>query len=169
MRERTAVVCGSSGSDCGCPPQLMTSSCTLRLYCTFSQMFAINHSSGSVATTTTTTTTVAVENDATARNESTVKLFCRGVAMHITNPKAISVWLSVITLAFSRNRAKADALPIVVSCTIIGAIIFYGYAVLFSTTSAQQFFSVSRRWFDGILTVVFGAAGIRLLFSEIGN
>jgi len=34
------------------------------------------------------------------------QLYVRGAAMHLTNPKAVVVWLSVVSLAFSTAPAR---------------------------------------------------------------
>jgi threonine/homoserine/homoserine lactone efflux protein len=100
-------------------------------------------------------------------DSSTLQFYYRGLAVHLTNPKAIFVWLSVITLALSNNSQRADAVPIVLGCTLIAAIIFCGYAILFSTSAARRIYVKLRRWFDGLLTVIFGAAGFRLLLAGV--
>lgn len=108
------------------------------------------------------------KEDAIVGNSSILQYYYRGLAVHLTNPKAIFVWLSVITLALSNNSQRADALPIVLGCTLIAAIIFCGYAILFSTSAARRIYINLRRWFDGLLTVIFGAAGFRLLLAGAG-
>lgn len=106
------------------------------------------------------------EASAQAQALSSAALYCRGAAMHLTNPKAILVWLSIITLALSNDAQRVDALPILAGCLLIGASVFCGYALLFSTQSARRIYARSRRWFDGVLCAVFGYAGLRLLFSR---
>jgi threonine/homoserine/homoserine lactone efflux protein len=76
------------------------------------------------------------------------------------------VWLLIITLALSNDAQRADALPILSGCLMIGAVISCAYALLFSTQSARRIHARSRRWFDGILAAAFGAAGVRMLLSR---
>lgn len=104
---------------------------------------------------------------ATPSDTQILRLYYRGAAMHLTNPKAIFVWLSAITLALKNSSQQADALPIVVGCISIGAVIFCGYAILFSTSSARMIYSRARRWFDAVMTSIFGIAGIRMIVSSI--
>ena len=99
-----------------------------------------------------------------AREGSTRTLFFRGLAMHFTNPKAIFVWLSIITLSLS-NTQKTDALPVVLGCSVLGMFIFCGYALLFSTVTARRVYSKLRRCFEGVLAAIFGAAAVRMLVS----
>jgi threonine efflux protein len=98
--------------------------------------------------------------------ESNAALFLRGAAMHLTNPKAIFVWLSIVALALPAGSGRRDALRVVAGCMPIGLSVFCGYALLFSTASARALYVRARRWFDGALTLMFGYAGIRMLISK---
>ncbi|MEQ1512559.1 MAG: LysE family translocator [Lysobacteraceae bacterium] len=98
--------------------------------------------------------------------ESNTALFLRGAAMHLTNPKAIFVWLSIVALALPADAGRRDALEVVAGCVPIGLSVFCGYALLFSTASARALYARTRRWFDGALALMFGAAGIRMLMSK---
>jgi threonine/homoserine/homoserine lactone efflux protein len=86
--------------------------------------------------------------------------------MHLTNPKAIFVWLSIVALALPPNAHHNEALLIVAGCVPIGIAVFCGYALVFSTTPARQAYMRTRRWFDGALAILFGYAGIRMLASR---
>jgi threonine/homoserine/homoserine lactone efflux protein len=108
----------------------------------------------------------AAEAGGAARSSSLLSLYGRGAALHLTNPKAIFVWLSIITLALSNDAQRADALPILAGCLLIGSVVFCSYALLFSTQAARRIHARSRRWFDGILAAAFGAAGVRMLISR---
>jgi threonine/homoserine/homoserine lactone efflux protein len=108
----------------------------------------------------------AAEAGSNARSSSLLSLYGRGAALHLTNPKAIFVWLSIITLALSNDAQRADALPILAGCLLIGSVVFCSYALLFSTQAARRIHARSRRWFDGILAAAFGAAGVRMLISR---
>jgi threonine/homoserine/homoserine lactone efflux protein len=44
--------------------------------------------------------------------------------------------------------------------------VFFGYAVIFSTKMAQSIFMKTRRWFDGVLALIYGYAGVRLLLLK---
>ena len=98
--------------------------------------------------------------------ESPARTYFRGAAMHLTNPKAIFVWLSIVALALPAGAQRTDALLVVAGCTLIGAAVFSGYAVLFSTTWARRVYLRTRVWFDGALALLFGYAGIRMLTSR---
>ncbi|MGF6771573.1 threonine efflux protein [Paraburkholderia sp. GAS199] len=100
------------------------------------------------------------------RDESLKRLYLRGLLLHLTNPKAILVWLSIVSLAMSPAGGTSHTQQVVLGCMLIGACVFSSYAVLFSTGSARRIYLSTRRWLDGSLAVMFGIAGIKLLTSK---
>lgn len=102
-----------------------------------------------------------------SRRSTVTSFFLRGMAMHLTNPKAIFVWLSIVALALPSGAQRGDALLIVAGCVPIGLFVFCGYALLFSTRYARSIYTRSRRWFDGTLALLFSYAGIRMLASRV--
>jgi threonine/homoserine/homoserine lactone efflux protein len=102
----------------------------------------------------------------TELRRSVMGLYLQGAAMHLTNPKAIFVWLSIVALALPASAHRSDALLIVAGCIPIGLAVFCSYALIFSTMPARRAYLRTRRWFDGSLAVLFGYAGIRMLTSR---
>ncbi len=102
------------------------------------------------------------------------QLYVRGALLHLTNPKAILVWISVAALASpvggeaqaASHRGQPHMLAVVTGCLCIGVFVFGSYAALFSTASARRLYMRLRRWLDGCLAIVFALAGIRLLNSR---
>lgn len=92
-------------------------------------------------------------------------VYSRGVMLHLTNPKAILVWVSIVAL--SANGTGPAHSAVIPGCAVIGCLVFGGYAVLFSTAPARRMYVRTRRALEGCLAVVFGVAGIRLLASRI--
>jgi threonine/homoserine/homoserine lactone efflux protein len=89
--------------------------------------------------------------------------------LHLTNPKAILVWLSIVSLAMAPGGGASHVshtAPVVLGCMCIGVSVFSSYAVLFSTASARRVYVAIRRWLDGSLAIMFGIAGIKLLTSK---
>ena len=94
-----------------------------------------------------------------------LRIYTRGALMHLTNPKAIFVWLSIVALAVPVGARTQDALLVVCGCVPIGAAIFCGYALAFSTAAARRGYLAVRRGFEAGLALMFGYAGLRLLGS----
>jgi threonine efflux protein len=99
-------------------------------------------------------------------NEPLRRLYLRGLLLHLTNPKAVLVWLSIVSLAMSPASGPSHTLPVVLGCMAIGGAVFSSYAVLFSTASARRIYVAIRRWLDGSLAIMFGIAGIKMLTSK---
>jgi threonine efflux protein len=98
--------------------------------------------------------------------DSSQRLYVRGLLLHLTNPKAILVWLSIVSLAVPATGGTSHTAPVVLGCMGIGVFVFSSYAVLFSTGTARRIYSSIRRWLDGSLAVVFSVAGVKLLSSR---
>jgi len=94
------------------------------------------------------------------------RLYLRGAAMHLTNPKAVVVWLSVVSLAMPAGAAASDALLFVASCVPLSAAIFTCYALAFSTLPARRAYRAGERGINAVLAGVFGYAGLRMLMSS---
>ena len=94
------------------------------------------------------------------------RTWARGAAMHLTNPKAIVVWLSVVSLALPAEARQADALTFVASCALLSATIFCCYALAFSTDAARRGYRALERPVNGLLAGVFAYAGVRMVLSR---
>jgi threonine efflux protein len=92
--------------------------------------------------------------------------FMRGLGLHLTNPKAVFVWLSIVALALPADAQRSDALRVVGCCALVGAAVFSGYALAFSTAMARRVYVRIARWFNAALSATFAYAGLRLLFSR---
>jgi len=90
------------------------------------------------------------------------KIFLSGLLLHLTNPKAIFVWLSIVTFAMQANAHSQTAFVVVFGCGLIGVGVFFAYALLFSTVVAQQLYVKMRVWFDSLLAVFFTYAAFRM-------
>ncbi len=94
------------------------------------------------------------------------KLFVQGLALHITNPKAIFTWVAIVTLALPQTATITMSFIVVAGCMVLGACVFGGYAFMFSTSRAQRAYQKLSNWFSSILALVFGVAGFKLLSSQ---
>lgn len=88
-------------------------------------------------------------------------LYTKGALLHLTNPKAVLVWVSIVAL--SSNGSGATHAAVIPGCAVIGCLVFSGYAFLFSMESARRVYTRARRGLEGSLAVVFAVTGIKLL------
>ncbi|AXE31064.1 lysine transporter LysE [Chromobacterium phragmitis] len=92
--------------------------------------------------------------------------FRRGILMHLGNPKAILVWLSLVSLASPAAGGTVHGAWVVAGCAGIAVCVFSAYALLFSTVAARRAYLRLRRWLHGALALAFGYAGLRMLLGK---
>ena len=92
--------------------------------------------------------------------------FRRGLALHLTNPKAVFSWAAVITVGLERADGSGQIGLLLACCAALGAVIFGGYALLFSTRWSRELYAQSRRVIEGALAGLFALAGLKLLASR---
>ncbi|MGF7156641.1 threonine/homoserine/homoserine lactone efflux protein [Novosphingobium gossypii] len=92
--------------------------------------------------------------------------FRRGALIHMGNPKAVLSWLSLMSLGMGPNPSTTHLAAAFGGCVLLGTLIFFGYAVLFSTALMAHGYARSRRWIEGALALTFAGAGLRLLLSR---
>jgi threonine/homoserine/homoserine lactone efflux protein len=95
------------------------------------------------------------------------KIFFSGLLLHLINPKAIFVWLSIVTFAMQSEGHSQTAFTVVLGCGLIGIGVFFTYALLFSTVIAQRIYNKMRIGFEGLLAVFFGYAAFRMFTSTV--
>jgi threonine/homoserine/homoserine lactone efflux protein len=88
--------------------------------------------------------------------------YLRGAGLHLTNPKSVFGWLAIVSVGLPPSAPLAAALQLVGTCVVIGAMVFGGYALAFSTGTARRIWKAAHRWLNGALALVFGYAGLRL-------
>ncbi|WP_439857854.1 LysE family translocator [Pseudomonas syringae] len=100
-----------------------------------------------------------------AASTSGFKLYQKGLMMHLVNPKALFGWIATMTLGLGPHANFTTVVITLIGCAILSVTIFSGYAILFSTAPMIHAYRRARRVIEGVLTLVFGAAGIKLLLS----
>ncbi|WLH10093.1 LysE family translocator [Pseudomonas hefeiensis] len=103
---------------------------------------------------------------AAAPTVSGLSLYRRGLLMHLTNPKALLGWVATMTLGLGPEATPTTVAVILAGCAVLSITIFFGYAIIFSTAPMIRGYRRARRWIEGTLALVFGAAGIKLLLSR---
>ena len=95
-------------------------------------------------------------------------LYRQGVLMHIGNPKAILSWVAIMSLGLREQSPAQGPLMVVGGCVFLGILVFGGYAILFSTPAMVALYARLRRGIEGVLSLVFAVAGLRLLAMRGG-
>lgn len=103
-----------------------------------------------------------------ATNSSPIKLpglFVSGLMLHLLNPKAIFVWLAVVSVGLGNvlEPTVLVAQSMVFVCWFFSLMAFTAYAVLFSNESVIQIYKRCARIVDGVCGVFFISAGLRVI------
>lgn len=92
-------------------------------------------------------------------------LYRQGIMMHVSNPKAALAWIAIMSLGLGINAPYGTLVATIGGCSILGVIVFGGYAIIFSTDRMVALYACLRRWIEGAISGFFAAAGWKLLFS----
>ena len=94
--------------------------------------------------------------------------FLRGLALHVTNPKAIFFFGALYSVMLSPGQSPAALAVVVAAVGVQSAVVFLGYALLFSRPGPTAAYRRAYRWIQGASAVLFGAFSVRLLTARIG-
>lgn len=97
---------------------------------------------------------------------SRAALFRHGLVMHLGNPKAVLGWVALMTLGLGPGATWQTVALILAGCAVLGTVIFTGYAIVFSAAPMVRLYRRARRGIEGVLALVFGFAGLRLVLSR---
>lgn len=93
--------------------------------------------------------------------------YLKGCLIHFTNPKAVLFWGALFTVFVGPAASAADLIKVVLVCSVLGAICFPGFAIVFSIPGAQRGYFRLRRWIDGALAGVFSFAAFKVLTARL--
>ncbi|KMO13562.1 LysE family translocator [Methylobacterium platani] len=95
------------------------------------------------------------------------RAYARGLALHLTNPKAILFFGSLYTLGISARTSPAELALVIAAVGLQSALIFTGYAWLFSKSRMAAGYLRLRRWFDGAFAALFAGASLKILTARL--
>ena len=106
--------------------------------------------------------------EARAKSGSLKAVFVKGMMLHITNPKAIFSWGAVFAIVVPPGSTPYDLIYTFLALSLVSNIVFFGYALLFSTAAMVRGYQKLRRTFEICFGVLFGFAGLKVLTARIG-
>ena len=95
------------------------------------------------------------------------KTYARGLALHLTNPKAILFFGSLYAIGMPPGAPAGELAKVIAAIGVQSFVIFHGYALLFSNGAMARLYARLRRWFDGVFAVAFGIAGFKVLATRL--
>ena len=93
--------------------------------------------------------------------------FLKGLMIHLTNPKAIFLFGSLYAVGVSPEASFNELTMLVVSLAFLAAVVFFGYALLFSSSPVARLYVRFRRSIQGVFALIFGSAAIKLAMSRL--
>ena len=101
------------------------------------------------------------------KRSTLVSAFYRGVAIHLTNPKAVFFFASLYAIAIPENTKLQEILALNGLILFQCFIVFQSYAYIFSIPKVRDFYIDMRRWFESFFAVAFGFAGLKILMLKL--
>ncbi len=108
--------------------------------------------------------------DLPARRLSTPTLrtaYGKGLALHLTNPKAILFFGSLFAVGVPPGSPPEALIMVILAVGLQSALVFHGYALLFSSPPMMTGYMKLRRWFEAVFALAFGAAGMKILTTRL--
>lgn len=95
------------------------------------------------------------------------RAYAGGLALHLTNPKAILFFGSLYAIGVPAEASPLTLLAIIAAVAVQSSLVFHGYALLFSSAPAVRVYLRLRRWFEGVFALAFGYAGFKILTTRL--
>ncbi len=94
------------------------------------------------------------------------RLYLKGLGIHLTNPKAIFSWLTLVSLGTPQDAPHV--MPVLIGgCMVLGVVIFMGFALLFSIEPVHRGYRKARRGIEAAMAGFFAFAGFKLLTARL--
>lgn len=98
---------------------------------------------------------------------SLARAYLKGLALHLTNPKAILFFGSLYAIGISPASSATDLMTVIAAVGAQSVVIFHGYALLFSNARIARGYVRIRRWLDGAFALAFGAASVKVFMARV--
>jgi threonine/homoserine/homoserine lactone efflux protein len=95
------------------------------------------------------------------------RYYLKGLGLHLTNPKAVFVWIMLTSLGMPPGAPTGVMVAFIGGCMAIGFAVFLGMALLFSLGPVHRAYLRSRRTIEGAMAALFAFAGLKLLTARL--
>lgn len=101
---------------------------------------------------------------------SNTNYFIRGLMIHLTNPKAFLVWTTILVSALDVDKgAKPSPHIILIICSLLGIVVFCGYAVLFSNKRLTLVYENYSKFIHLVIGVIFFVVAMQLFLITLNK
>jgi threonine efflux protein len=91
----------------------------------------------------------------------------KGLALHLTNPKAILFFGALYAIGMPQGASTRDFLVVILAVGAQSALVFHGYAWMFSNAVLTRGYLKLRRGFETVFALAFAGASLRILTARI--
>ena len=95
--------------------------------------------------------------------------YWRGLMLHLTNPKAIFFFGALYAVVLTPGQSPLALLVVFLAIGAQSAVVFLGYALLFSRPGPVAVYARAARAIQGISAVLFAGFSLKLLTARIGT
>ncbi|MBY6056475.1 LysE family transporter [Leisingera daeponensis] len=93
--------------------------------------------------------------------------YAKGLALHLTNPKAILFFGSLYAIGIPPGTEPSALLVVIAAIAVQSSLVFHGYAILFSSPAASRIYIRLRRLFEAVFAAAFGAASWQIFAARL--
>jgi threonine/homoserine/homoserine lactone efflux protein len=109
----------------------------------------------------------ALRNAAGSSGETLGRLYLKGFLLHLTNPKAIFIWISLVSLGLPSGAPALIMVVYIIGCLTIGLLSLNAMALMFSTSPVVAGYRKARRYVEATMGAFFAFAGFKMLTVRI--
>jgi len=99
--------------------------------------------------------------------ETLTRLYLKGLALHLTNPKAIFIWISLVSLGLPAGAPASIMAVYIVGCLMIGLLSLNLLALMFSASPVVTGYRKARRYIEAAMGAFFAFAGVKMLTASV--
>ena len=97
------------------------------------------------------------------------ELFWRGLALNLSNPKAVVAWLAALSMGLGDGGDISLVIIATLICIMLGFLNYAGHALAFSLSGFMTGYKRFRSWIDGVVAGLFAIAGFSLIRSAFSR
>lgn len=94
-------------------------------------------------------------------------LYFKGLALHLTNPKAILFFGSLYSIGVPVSASPLQLALVVTAVGVQSLVLFHAYALFFSIPVLNKGYVKLRRWFEAAFSIGFGLAGLKVMTAKL--
>lgn len=93
--------------------------------------------------------------------------FTRGLLLNVSNPKSVIAWMAALSVGLNSNADTSVVVVATIVCIVVGFLTNALYSILFSIKGVMIGYQRFRWKIDGVVAMLFAAAGFGLIRSAV--